>query len=201
MKHAKTILSVAVVLFAMAMPSISAAQYPDQNLNKFLDKHQNIKSYLVRNPNLIYDKQFRHQHPALQEWTQQHPNVWKKLPNYSRWGDYDESNQWHEHDWWHEHHPDWMYAHHPEWAESHPEWKDDGDFDDHHEWRDRQWWNDHHPDWVQKHHPNWYKHEAHAEAKEEQREEKMHEHYGNPNPSENGQEHGHHGNKGKHDHD
>ena len=74
-------------------------------MNAFLDKHQNIKAYLVRNPNLIYDRQFRHQHPALQEWTQQHPNVWKKLPGYSRWGDYDESNQWHEYDWWHEHNP------------------------------------------------------------------------------------------------
>ena len=93
----------------------------------------------------------------------------------------------------------WMYAHHPEWAENHPEWKDDGDFDDHHEWHARQWWDDHHPDWVQKHHPNWYKHEAHAEAKQAQHEEKVHGQVSNP--SVNSQGHGHHGNKGDHDHD
>ena len=34
----------------------------------------------MRNPNLIYNRQFRDQHPDLQEFMQNHPNVWEKLP-------------------------------------------------------------------------------------------------------------------------
>lgn len=198
MKHAKTTLSVAVVLLAMAMPSISAAQYPDQRLNQFLDNHPTVRHDLQRNPDLIFDRRFRQQHLELQEFMQSHPGVWGKLQNANRWGDYDDSHEWHESDWWHEHNRSWMYAHHPEWAENHLEWRDEGDFDDHHEWHERQWWNDHHPDWVEQHHPNWYKHEAHEAAKEEQHAEKWHGHEGDQ--SANGQEHGHHGNKADHDH-
>jgi len=198
MRHSKTALSIAVMLLAMATPSISAAQYPDQHLDRFLEKHPNIQADLMRNPDLIYNRQFRNQHPALQDWMHQHSNVWAKLPGASRWGDYDESHEWHESAWWHEHNPSWMYAHHPEWAENHPDWKDDGDFDDHHEWRARQWWDDHHPDWVEKHHPNWYKHQEHRTAKEEQHAEKMHGQEGDQ--SGNSQKHGHHGNSADHDH-
>ena len=39
MKHLKPLLAVAVVLLAMAMPSISAAQYNESRLDNFLGKH------------------------------------------------------------------------------------------------------------------------------------------------------------------
>jgi hypothetical protein len=179
MKHLRSTLALAVVLFAMAMPSISAAQfYHEQRLDRFLDYHPEIKQQLERNPNLIYNREWRERHPDLQQFMQNHPNVWGKLPESRRWGAYGPNNEWHEADWWHEHDPDWMYKNHPEWVENHPDWRGDGDFDEHHEWHDRDWWHDHHPDWVNAHHPDWYKHPyEHPIAAEEHKHQAEDEHH------------------------
>ena len=159
MKHLKTLLAGAVVLFAMAMPSISAAQYyHEERLDHFLSQRPEVKEQLERNPNLIYNREWRERHPDLQEFMHNHPQTWGKLPGNERWGAYGPDHDWHESDWWHDHDRGWFYSHHPEWAENHPEWRDEGDFDEHHEWHDRDWWHDNHPDWVDAHHPNWYKH-------------------------------------------
>jgi len=168
MKHAKTVLAGAILFLVAAMPSMARAQYHEQRLDKFLNDHPNVKEKLERDPNLIYNKEFRDQHPELQQFMQNHPNVWGKLPGADRWGAYGPDHSWHEADWWHEHDPDWMNKNHPEWAENHPDWrmKGDGDYDDHHVWRAREWWNDHHPDWVQAHHPDWFKHGEHQVAGE-----------------------------------
>ena len=173
MRNLRTFGAAAIVLLAMAMPSISAAQYPDERLDRFLNEHTRVKEKLERNPDLIYNKEFREQHPELREFLQNHPTVWGKLPGASRWGDYDEHHEWHEADWWHQHDPGWMYKHHPEWAENHPDWhgEHDGEYDEHHEWHDRDWWAANHPDWVEKHHPNWS--QAHVEAHEEHHEDKV----------------------------
>lgn len=191
MKHLKIMPAVLIVLLAMAMPSISAAQYHESRLDNFLRQHPGLREQLERNPNLIYNREFRHQHPDLQEFMQNHPNVWGKLPGYSRWGAYGPDRDWHEADWWHEHDPDWMYSNHPEWAENHPDWRsNDGDFDEHHEWHVRRWWNDHRPDWVEKHHPDWYRHEDHQAAREQGHQEKQQRQEANQ-PG-NAQKHGHH---------
>ena len=173
MKHLKTILSVTIVMLAMAMTSIAAAQYHESRLDNFLGSHPHLKADLSRNPSLIYDKQYRREHPELQRFMQDHPNIYGKLRDSGRWGAYGPDNEWHEADWWHEHDRVWMWEHHPEWAEQHSDWREDGDFDEDHHWHPRDWWEDHRADWVRNHHPGWYEHHEHKEAKEaEHREEK-----------------------------
>jgi len=125
MKHLKIMPAVLIVLIAMAMPSIAAAQYQEERLDAFLNQRPALKAQLERNPSLIYDRRFREQHPDLQAFMQNHPNVWGKLSNSGRWGAYGPDHSWHEADWWHEHDPGWMYKNHPEWAENHPDWKAD----------------------------------------------------------------------------
>jgi hypothetical protein len=132
MKHLKIMPAVLIVLLAMAMPSISAAQYNESRLDNFLSQRPGLRAQLERNPNLIYNKEFRHQHPDLQEFMQNHPNVWGKLPGYGRWGAYGPDHNWHEADWWHEHDPGWMYSNHPEWVQDHADWR--ADRNNHPEW-------------------------------------------------------------------
>jgi hypothetical protein len=180
MKHLKPVLAVAIVMLALAMPSISRAQYHDERLDNFVNQRPALKAQLDRNPNLIYDKAWREKHPDLQGFMQNHPNVWGKLPGSARYGAYGPDHNWHEVDWWHQNNPNWMYSNHPEWAQNHPDWRGDGDFDENHQWHDRGWWNDHHPDWVNKHHPDWYKHPyEHPIAAEEHKHqvEEQHEHH------------------------
>src|SRR5258708_7387161 len=127
MKHCKTLLAIAVVFFAMAMPSISAAQYyHEERLDHFIDQRPELKNQLSRNPNLIYNKAWRDRHPDLQQFMDNHPQTWAKLPESRRWGDYGPDHNWHDADWWHEHDRGWFWHHHPEWAENHPEWRDEG---------------------------------------------------------------------------
>jgi hypothetical protein len=140
MKQLKTMLAVAIVAIAMALPSIAAAQYQESRLDNFLSQHPNLKSELSRNPNLIFDKQYRRDHPELQRFMQDHPNIYGKLDRNGRWGAYGPDHQWHEADWWHEHDPAWMYQHHPEWANDHADWAA----------ADRA------------HHPEWFAHDAHV---------------------------------------
>ena len=84
--------TVAILVFAMAIPSIAAAQYGEARLDKWLDGHQDVKAELQRNPSLIYDRQWRHEHPGLQEFMQNHPQVWGKIPNSGRYGAYGPDN-------------------------------------------------------------------------------------------------------------
>jgi hypothetical protein len=132
MKHLKPILTVAIMMLAMAIPAISSAQYQEARLDKFLGDHPDVRAKLQRDPNLIYNKGFREQHPELQQFMQDHPNVWGKMPGSGRWGAYGPDHNWHESDWWHQNDPGWMYKNHPEWAQNHPDWK--GDEHSHPEW-------------------------------------------------------------------
>ncbi len=198
MKRLRTTLALAVVLFAMAMPSISAAQYyHEERLDHFISERPDLRNQLERNPNLIYNRGWRERHPDLESFMQNHPNVWGKMPGNERWSAYGPDHNWHESDWWHDHDRGWFYSHHPEWAENHAEWRDEGDFDERHEWHDRDWWADHRADWVRDHHPNWAKHEEHEEAKEQKFENK----HGHEAVEANEPKHGgHQGHKGDHDH-
>ena len=89
MKHLRSTLALAVVIFAMAMPSISAAQfYHEERLDHFLDSRPDLKGQLQHNPNLIYNKAWREQHPDLESFMQQHPNTWGKIEGSNRYGAY-----------------------------------------------------------------------------------------------------------------
>ena len=189
MKHLKAALAAVVVPLAMTLPSIALAQYHESRLDNFLDNHPHVKSELSRNPDLIFNKQYRRSHPELQKFMQDHPNIYGKLHNHDSWGEYSPDHQWHEADWWHEHDPDWMYSNDPEWAKNHRDWDDDGDFDEDHHWHSRDWWEDHRADWIRHHHPEWDKHRAHEEAQEEEWEEK----HGYEAVEANEHKHGHHG--------
>src|SRR6202040_698948 len=46
MKHLRPMLAVAIVMFAMAVPSISAAQYHDERLDRFLNERPQLKEQL-----------------------------------------------------------------------------------------------------------------------------------------------------------
>ncbi len=179
MRQFRIIGATAIMLLAMAVPSTSMARmYDSARLDHWLNEHQNVKSKLAANPNLIYNKDFREDHPELRTFLQNHPDVWDKLERDHNlaggprgWGDYDERHEWHDADWWHDHDRAWMYRHHPEWAENHPDWRrDDGDFDDAHVWHDRDWWHENHSDWVERRHPEW------ARDKDEWKEQKHAEH-------------------------
>jgi hypothetical protein len=164
MKQFRFIGAVAILLLAMAAPSTSMAKmYNSERLDHWLNDHPGVRSKLAANPNLIYNKDFREDHPELRTFLQNHPDVWDKIgrgPGMAGgprgWGDYDERHEWHDADWWHSNDRAWMYRHHPEWVENHPDWRrDDGDFDDAHVWHDRDWWNENHRDWVERRHPDW----------------------------------------------
>src|SRR5260370_28347186 len=115
MKHHRTMLAVAVVFFAMAMPSISAAQYyHEERVDHFISERPDLRNQLERNPNLIYNRGWRERHPDLEEFMNDHPNIWGKLPDNGRWGAYGPDHYWHESDWWHEHDRNWLWHNHPE---------------------------------------------------------------------------------------
>lgn len=79
MKHLRTMVAVAVVMFAMALPRVTAAQYHESRLDNFLDSHPHMKADLSSNPDLIFDKHYRRSHPELQKFMQDHPNIYAKL--------------------------------------------------------------------------------------------------------------------------
>ena len=56
---------------------------------------------------MIYDENWRMQHPQLQAFMQANPNVWTWL---EQWGEYDTQNQWHDAYWWHRNNRDWFIA-------------------------------------------------------------------------------------------
>ena len=79
MKHLRTMVAVAVVALAMAMPRVAGAQYHESRLDNFLDSHPHMKADLSSNPDLIFDKHYRRSHPELQKFMQDHPNIYAKL--------------------------------------------------------------------------------------------------------------------------
>jgi len=181
MKQLKTMLAIAVVTIAMALPSIAAAQYHESRLDNFLESHPHIKADLSRNPDLIFNENYRREHPELQKFMQDHPQIYGKLHNHGFWGEYGPDHEWHDADWWHEHDPGWMYKNHPEWAKDHRDWDED---------REK--------------HPGWFKREeqkAHAEY--EEHEEKEHheeaEHDAEAAQANAQQKHGHHKGHGDQD--
>ena len=104
--------------------------YQDQSFNGFLANHPKVGAELRANPGLINDPGWRHQHPDLQQYLQNHPRVahnvtYEAAQMNGRWGAYDERHEWHDADWWHDNHPDWFWKNHPDWAKNHPKWREE----------------------------------------------------------------------------
>jgi hypothetical protein len=126
MKYSKTILAGATMLLAAAITSLALAQTPEfgERMNKFLNDHPDVAAKVRADPSLLMNRQFRHEHPELQTFMQNHPNDYRTLEAHGI-GAYDSNHVWRDENWWHQNHPDWMYQNHPEWAANHPDWKAD----------------------------------------------------------------------------
>ncbi len=189
-KQTKSILWFGAALFALAIATSASAQvtiqfggpqvpgfsnyYPwfndvpqyqaDQSFRWFLANHPNVARELARNPGLLYNANWRRQHPQLEQYLASHPYVWQALnneywatgPAETQWGDYDDQHQWRDAYWWHQNNPDWFYNNHQDWASLNPRWRDrDGDYDQQHVWHYGQWWYQQDPNWVKTRHPDW----------------------------------------------
>ena len=155
--------------------------------DRYLNNHPNQAAELRSNPGLIYNPNWRHQHPELQEFLQKHPGDWHAMEanqgavrGRGWWGpDY----SWHDQNWWAQNNPNWVRENHPDW----------GDWDERHEWHDRDWWADNHPDWVRDHHADWLAHhEAVQERHEEHKEWKEEHHHGHGHDSDYDHDNDHH---------
>jgi len=124
MKHPKTLVAGAIFLLATAITSLTMAQQMGPRMNRFLNDHPELGAQVRANPSLLDSRQFRHDHPELQTFMQNHPNEYHTLAAHGV-GAYDSGHVWRDDNWWHEHDPGWVSAHHPEWAGNHPEWRAD----------------------------------------------------------------------------
>jgi hypothetical protein len=187
--------AIAILVFAslvcagFAAPAFAQSAQVQAQYQHYLNTHPELRA----NPGLINDPAWRSNHQGLVHWLNQHPN----MRNRAMWmGDYDNSHQWHNEDWWYHNNPNWMYQHHPDWVRGNPEWRNDGDWDDQQRWHDRDWWVNNNHAWVEQHHPNW------AENRGYQNPNRGEEHYGNGHAYGHDKDHGDrgHGDQGYGDH-
>ena len=138
--------------------------------NQYLTNHPETAAELRTNPSLVYNANWRSQHPHFETWANSHPEDWKAMRTPSSWqshyGAFDKNdNEWHDQDWWYHHKPQEAYQNHPDWWQEHHDWKP-------------------------------YQGEEHAEKKAEHAEEKYEHHHGDEQGNQGNQ--GHHGDHGHH---
>lgn len=78
------VLSLTPLVPASAQQYGGTAQVSEQDLDAFdafLESHTATARLLSRNPDLINDRRFVRQHPALQEWLDNHPRIARKIEN------------------------------------------------------------------------------------------------------------------------
>src|SRR5215472_8316513 len=118
--------ALAMILYAPA----AHAQYgplPNQSAwNQFLSNHPETAAQLRANPSLIYNENWRNQHPHLVDWLNNHRNDWRAMRQPAAWqnryGAWD-GEEWRDQDWWYHHRPDWAHQNHPEWWHEHSDWQ------------------------------------------------------------------------------
>jgi len=171
------------LFFAVVPAHAQYGNLPNQAAwNQYLANHPKTAAELQANPSLIYNSNWRSQHPHFESWANSHPEDWKALrtpaPWQNRYGAFDKGNhEWHDQDWWYHHKPEWAHQNHPDWWQDHRDWK---------EWKE----------------------EEHAQKKEEHAEEKYEHHHGHDQgdhgdyghygyPGQHG-DHGHHGDNDQH---
>jgi hypothetical protein len=132
----------------LAFVSSAHAQWQDADFNKFLSNHPGVASQLQANPNLINDPAFRHAHPDLQEYLQNHQRVSEAVrsqaagmggPGMGGHGYYPGAN-----------HGYANYGGNPAYNPANGAW------DQNHQWQNREWWMKNHPNWVKANHPEWW---------------------------------------------
>jgi hypothetical protein len=148
----------------------------NQSFQWFLAHHPNIAEPLARNPELLYDANWRSRFPALQQYLANHPYEWQELngenwaegPTQTQWGAYDDQHRWRDAYWWHQNNPNWFYDN-QDWASLDSRWLDeDGAYDQQHRWHYGEWWYNQNPNWVTRKHPNWLREHQNWEGREEQ---------------------------------
>jgi hypothetical protein len=202
-----------VILFglavaARAMAEVSTPQVPsfsnnypwfnevtqyqgNQSFQWFLAHHPNIAETLARNPELLYDANWRSRFLSLQQYLANHPYEWQELngenwaegPTRTQWGAYDDQHRWRDAYWWHQNNPNWFYDNHQDWASLDSRWLDkDGAYDQQHRWHYGEWWYNQNPNWVTNNHPNWLRQNQNWEAQEEQQNYRRQHAMFEPNP-------------------
>jgi hypothetical protein len=148
----------------------------NQSFQWFLAHHPNIAEPLARNPQLLYDANWRSRFPSLQQYLANHPYEWQELagenwaegPTQTQWGAYDDQHRWRDAYWWHQNNPNWFYDN-QDWASLDSRWLDeDGAYDQQHRWHYGEWWYNQNPNWVMRNHPNWLREHPNWEGREEQ---------------------------------
>jgi hypothetical protein len=162
-------LAIAVPAFAQysdtPYPAGFADNYPwftndaqSQSFQQFLASDPQDEQELAPNPQMIYDDNWRMQHPQVQSFMQANPDVWNWLLGF---GAQDNRNQWHDAYWWHQNNRQWFYANHPQWVGFDPQWQNqDGDYDNQHSWHDAYWWHQNNRDWFYSNHPEWISYDS-----------------------------------------
>lgn len=93
MRRLILVFSVVFLLGAFALPTTVRAQAKDndittselRNFDDYLDKHQDVRAGLQRNPRLIDDPAYLNKHPHLKAFLEHHPNTREELrenPNF-----------------------------------------------------------------------------------------------------------------------
>jgi hypothetical protein len=128
MKRFLGLLAMATLGLALYAPAAHAQwnnlpnQYAWQN---FMANHPKAAAQLHENPTLIYNSNWRQNHPGFDEWIQKHPSDWAAMrrpaPWQDRYGAWDR-DEWRDQDWWYHHNPSWSHSHHPEWWQEHKDW-------------------------------------------------------------------------------
>jgi hypothetical protein len=147
MKHRMPICSFLAALLLSSVFAVSArAQTPqvEAQVQNILATHPEAGM----NPSLLNDPGWLKQHPDVDRFMADHPNVRRQVASgdFGGWGAYDENHGWHPATWWHQNHPDWVYANHPEWADRNG-WAET-DYRAHPEWFKHDYWKSHHHSWM-----------------------------------------------------
>jgi hypothetical protein len=99
--------AIAILVFASLVcagfvaPAFAQSAQVQAQYQHYLNTHPELRA----NPGLINDPAWRSNHQGLVHWLNQHPN----MRNRAMWmGDYDNSHQWHNEDWWYHNNPNWI---------------------------------------------------------------------------------------------
>ena len=72
-------LGVSAVAFAQQPADKDITHSEMRNFDQYLDKHQDVRNDLAKNPNLINDPNYLAKHPHLKAFLEQHPNTREEL--------------------------------------------------------------------------------------------------------------------------
>ena len=72
-------LGVSAIAFAQQPGDKDVTRSEMRNFDQYLDKHQDVRNDLTKNPNLINDPSYLAKHPHLKAFLEQHPNTREEL--------------------------------------------------------------------------------------------------------------------------